>query len=147
VLAVRVVPKVTGQVSAFRFYKAAGEGKSHTLRVYKAHTGDLLKTLYFTDPCAGPGWITISLPHPLTVLGGFEYVFTLEGVVFYPKSEHFFPANGVGMARDNLTFLGSLFSLTGGIFPTENYLATHNYFLDRKSTHCRLLACNWVPPV
>jgi hypothetical protein len=131
VLAVRVVPTVTGDATAFRFYKPALEDDTHTLRIYRASTYELVRTVTISTACSGSGWVSVALPQPLTLLGGVEYVFALENVRYYPKTELYFPVSG-GTTRGSLIFLGSLLDVVANRFPTFTMLGRTNYFLDGK---------------
>lgn len=139
VLATRLTPAVSGDMTAFRFYKSAMEYAKHTLRIYNPENQELLYSLQLNDSyflCEGPRWVSIPLPSPFRLHKGAQYVLAVEFVLAYPKTENFFPVSG-GIQRGDLIFLGSLFGFEEGQYPKETPLTTSNYWLDRKYTKTR----------
>jgi hypothetical protein len=72
----RFVIDVPGTVRAIRYYRPAGETGSHTGRIWAAH-GTQLAQVAFTGETAS-GWQTQTLPSPLPVLAGQEYVVSVN---------------------------------------------------------------------
>jgi hypothetical protein len=128
-LGVSFKPSEAGSISAIRFYKAGGNGGTHTGSVWSSG-GTKLASVTFANETAS-GWQTAKLAKPLEVTAGTSYVASY----FAPKGQYSYTPDYFGADKTS----GSLtapaksngrynYNATGG-FPTKSWNAA-NYFVD-----------------
>lgn len=128
-LGVSFKPSEAGSISAIRFYKAAGNGGTHTGSVWSAG-GTKLASVTFANETAS-GWQVAQLPTAVALTPGQTYV-----VSYFAPQGHYASTSGyfsqpkvsgpltAGTANNGRY----LYSGSGG-FPTGSWGAT-NYFVD-----------------
>ncbi len=124
-----ITPARSGQITAVRFYKGAGNGGTHTGSVWSM-SGQRLATVTFSGETPS-GWQTAKLSTPVTVAAGTSYV-----VSYYaPQGHYSATANLFKQPLLNGDLAGPsgangryLYSASGG-FPTQSYAST-SYFVD-----------------
>jgi hypothetical protein len=116
-----------GQISAIRFWKAVGEGGTHTGHIWSS-SGTLLASVTFSGETAS-GWQLQALSTPVTIQANTEYVVSVSVNSYYV-------ATNMGLASSIVN--GYLSSIADGLnglygspgnFPTSSYEST-NYFVD-----------------
>ena len=120
-------PRMDGLVSAISFFKGAGNLGTHTGSIWNS-AGQRLGTVTFTGETAS-GWQTATLPTPVPVSAGQEYVVSYlapQGHYSYTSgffSTPFSAGDLTAPATNNGRYL------YGGGFPAYSWNAT-NYFVD-----------------
>lgn len=133
VLGVRFNAELAGDVTGFRFFKAAGErGATHAGHIYDWVTGQLLASTgrVIDTHCVGPGWVSAPLLAPLRTVAGGQYVVAVDSVLFYPKTPDAFSAS---RPRAGMTLLqaGGVFGFKTNEIPRMNFGGgTSNYWVD-----------------
>jgi hypothetical protein len=115
-------------VTTLRFYKAAGEGGSHTGTIWTA-AGSPLARVAFTNETAS-GWQQQALPTPLQLQPNTTYVISVNA-----NSRYAVTASGLASQVSNGSLhtvadgQNGVYSTTIGSFPTQSY-SSSNYFVD-----------------
>lgn len=126
---------VAGEITAFRFYKAAGEGgANHFGRIYEWSTGNLVAWTDRSDDssCAGGRWVTIPLAAPFRTAVGVKYTLALDAVMSYAKSENYYTT--VPATRNSIISYGSVYGTGVGARPTSGEQGSACYWVDGKCT-------------
>ena len=120
---------LSGRITALRFYRAAGDGASHTGTLWSA-SGQPLATVVFPNGTT-EGWQRAELASPVTITAGQDYTVSYlspQGKYVYAGGffgSEFVSGPLVAPAGDNGVFrYGS-----GGTVPTSSWQST-NYFVD-----------------
>lgn len=115
-----------GQITAIRFYKAAGEtAATHVLNLWNATTKALLASVQSTAETAS-GWQTVNLTTPIALAVGTKYM------VSYHALNHYAATNSYPWPITNGPLTGSSGAYQYGtvsVYPGSVYL-TSNYFVD-----------------
>ena len=128
-LGIGFIPSRSGEITAVRFFKGAGNTGAHTGSVWSS-TGTRLATVSFIGE-GDYGWQTAWLATPLAVQAGTSYV-----VSYYAPRGHYSATGGFfqqDWVRGSLTAAqgtnGRYRYAEGGGFPASSWNAT-NYFVD-----------------
>jgi hypothetical protein len=128
-LGVSFKPSKAGSISAIRFYKAAGNGGTHTGSVWSSG-GTRLASVTFANETAS-GWQTAKLAKPLDVKAGTSYVASY----FAPKGQYSFTPDYFSADKTSGSLTATAanngryhYGANGG-FPTKSWNAA-NYFVD-----------------
>jgi hypothetical protein len=128
-LGVAFTPAVSGTVTAIRFYKASGNGGTHTGNVWSA-AGVKLATVTFTNETAN-GWQSAQLATPLALTAGTPYTVSYLAPLggYSVTSGYFSTTKTTGSLSAAATVNGKYrYGSTGG-FPTATFNSS-NYFVD-----------------
>jgi hypothetical protein len=143
VLGVKVSPKASGTITAFRFYKAAGEASESQIgKIYSWPDGKLLGTTGRFSSCQGPKWISVPFNSPIAVTAGRQYVLALEGVKTYAKTSYFFTKP---RRHGALVALSSVYCPNDEGFPHYEDLKTDNYYIDCEYLHDLCEVRDYIP--
>lgn len=132
-LGTRFRSDVSGTITAIRFYKAPLNTGTHTGRLW-TNTGTLLATVTFTNETAS-GWQQANLPAPVAINANTTYLVSYHAPNgHYTGTDAFFstsldraPLHGL---RDGVDGPNGVYRYgTGGVFPTDTYLA-EGYWVD-----------------
>ncbi len=122
-----------GYITGIRFYKAVANTGTHTGRLW-TNNGTLLATVTFTNETAS-GWQQATLPNAVPITANTTYVVSYHAPNgHYTGSDNFFtnsldrpPLHGLRSGVDGSN--GVYRYGSGGVFPTDTYLA-EGYWAD-----------------
>lgn len=116
------------QMTAIRFYKAAGETGIHTGTVWTT-SGVKLATVTFSNETAS-GWQQQALATPLSLQAGTTYVVSVNANAHFPSTK-FGLLNQVvsGPLRTVADGKNGVYGSSAGTFPSSTYSST-NYYVD-----------------
>jgi VCBS repeat-containing protein len=122
---------VTGQITALKFYRSAGDTGPDVLDLWST-TGVNLATVTFNNTTAS-GWQTVALPTPVTISANTTYIASYHSTGAYVTTNNYFttpitsgPLTAISTGNGVFSYGGTS---TTGIFPTNTWNAS-NYWAD-----------------